>query len=512
MTHKGTITLETERLILRRFELSDAEAMFRNWANDAEVTRFLMWQTHTDVSVTERVLNEWIPQYEKPDYYHWAIVLREIGEPIGSIAAVRQSDDDRMVHIGYCIGKEWWHKGIMSEALNAMVKFYFEEVGVNRVESRHDPRNPNSGKVMQKAGLRYEGTSRQSDHNNQGVCDTANYAILAEDYFAVVAPEHWDVYTAERVAKGYSRTRSESFAEDEYHLGAAAWIVSNGGRVLLARRAINRSWNPGKWEIPGGHVVAGEDSLTAAIREVREELGLTLSGDGAKLIGTFTMLPDRMLCDVFIIRAEVALSELRFNKSETIDAKFATLPELRGMLARSEFIAYPGIDKELAALERELAPPIVRIIPYSAEYRDDMLFCFMLAKDALSRAPNSEKPYIKPELLNVEGVYLKRGDIFLLAIDADDRVVGMVGTETVSPTDMWLKRLFIKPDVKGKGVGSKLLAEVEKFAVSEGINTLHTRFADWYAEATRFYPAKGFVDSEPSKGLRHMVKRLEKTL
>jgi ribosomal-protein-alanine N-acetyltransferase len=183
MTHKGTVTLETERLILRRLTLNDADAMFRNWCNDPEATKYLMWPAHSDVAVTERVLNEWIPLYDKPDYYHWAIVPLDSGEPIGTIAAVRQSDDDRMVHIGYCSGKAWWRRGYMSEALNAVVKFFFEEVGMNRVESRHDPRNPNSGIVMQKAGLRYEGTARQSDHNNQGACDAANYAILAEDYF-----------------------------------------------------------------------------------------------------------------------------------------------------------------------------------------------------------------------------------------------------------------------------------------------------------------------------------------
>ena len=84
-------------------------------------------------------------------------------------------------HIGYCIGKPWWHKGIMSEALGAVIDFLFDEVGVNRVESRHDPRNPNSGAVMKKCGMKFEGTLRQSDRNNQGICDACYYAILADE-------------------------------------------------------------------------------------------------------------------------------------------------------------------------------------------------------------------------------------------------------------------------------------------------------------------------------------------
>ena len=154
MKHLGTVTLETERLILRRFESSDAEAMFNNWASDAEVTKFLTWPAHSDVSVSKAVIGSWIPLYNNLNHYSWAIVLKEISQPIGSIAVVDQRDDIRMVHIGYCIGRKWWRQGYASESLAELIRFFFEDVGVNRIESRHDPRNPNSGKVMQKCGLK----------------------------------------------------------------------------------------------------------------------------------------------------------------------------------------------------------------------------------------------------------------------------------------------------------------------------------------------------------------------
>lgn len=183
MTHKGTVSLETERLILRRFTPDDADAMFRNWAGDPEVTRFLSWPTHTDVSVSRAVIDSWTKEYEKPNYYSWAIVLKEINEPIGSISAVFCRDDLRLVEIGYCIGQKWWHRGYTSEALAELIRFFFEDVGMNRIEAKHDPRNPNSGKVMLKCGMKYEGTTRQDFINNQGICDSARYAILAEEYF-----------------------------------------------------------------------------------------------------------------------------------------------------------------------------------------------------------------------------------------------------------------------------------------------------------------------------------------
>ena len=180
-----TKTLETPRLLLRRFEMSDDEAMLRNWASDPEVAKYLTWQPHESIDVTRAVLKEWVSSYDKDEsYYHWVIVLKALGEPIGSIGAVQRRDDIGMVHVGYCIGRKWWRQGITSEALAALIKYFFEEAGVNRVESRHDPRNPNSGKVMLKCGLKYEGTLKQADKNNQGgVCDAAYYGLTADDYF-----------------------------------------------------------------------------------------------------------------------------------------------------------------------------------------------------------------------------------------------------------------------------------------------------------------------------------------
>jgi ribosomal-protein-alanine N-acetyltransferase len=188
MKHLGTKRLETDRLILRPFVIEDAEVMYRNWANDPEVTKFLTWPPHESVQVTKDLLEDWISQYKNKEFYHWTIISKENGEePVGSISVVLKEDEIKMVHIGYCIGKRWWRQGITSEALSTLVKFFFEEVGVNRIELKHDTNNPNSGKVMMKCRLQYEGTHREGALNNQGVCDSAMYAILAKDYFAALS-------------------------------------------------------------------------------------------------------------------------------------------------------------------------------------------------------------------------------------------------------------------------------------------------------------------------------------
>ena len=182
MQHKGTVTLETPRLTLRRFRADDAQAAFRNWTSDGLVTKYLRWPTHRDLSVTQRVLGDWLKSYEDPAYYQWAIELKSLGEPIGAIGVVGQNEKLDILEIGYCIGPHWWNQGVTTEAFSRVINFFFTEVGANRIEAKHDPNNPFSGAVMRKCGLRCEGVLRQADYNNQGVVDACVYAILRGEW------------------------------------------------------------------------------------------------------------------------------------------------------------------------------------------------------------------------------------------------------------------------------------------------------------------------------------------
>ena len=182
MEHKGTKTIETNRLLLRKFCVEDINAAYMNWTSDERVTEFLRWPTHTSMEITENVIKNWIKESEKADFYQWAIVLKDINEPIGTISVVDKNDDLNILHIGYCIGSKWWHKGITSEAFSAIIPFLFNEVGANRIESQHDPNNPHSGNVMKKCGLTYEGTLRQADINNKGIVDACMYSLLKSEW------------------------------------------------------------------------------------------------------------------------------------------------------------------------------------------------------------------------------------------------------------------------------------------------------------------------------------------
>lgn len=180
ITHKGTQTIKTERLTLRRFTHNDAQAMFDNWANDERVTRYLTWGPHGTVDVTKYIINDWCSSYEKENFYSWAIEFE--GKLIGSIACVDTDENSEHGEIGYCIGHDFWGKGIMTEAVNAVTDYLINKIGYNRLEIGHATKNPASGKVAQKCGYTYEGTKREYFKALYGeYLDIAFYSILKSD-------------------------------------------------------------------------------------------------------------------------------------------------------------------------------------------------------------------------------------------------------------------------------------------------------------------------------------------
>ncbi|MBQ7033127.1 MAG: GNAT family N-acetyltransferase [Clostridia bacterium] len=181
ITHKGTKTLYTKRLILRHFTVEDAADMYKNWASSEEVTRFLTWQPHSSPEATKYVLGLWCSDYEKPDTYNWAIEYEE--RPIGSIGVVRFDTQSEHAELGYCMGTAFWNRGLMSEAAQAVIDYLFAEVSVNRIGISHAVKNPASGRVAQKCGLTYEGTKRAYFKSNAGeFLDISDYGILRSDW------------------------------------------------------------------------------------------------------------------------------------------------------------------------------------------------------------------------------------------------------------------------------------------------------------------------------------------
>ena len=181
--HKGTKKLETERLILRKFEAEDAFDMYKNWASDSEVTKYLSWQAHNDIKMTKQLIGFWINNYKNNNEYQWAIQYKETSEVVGNINLLEVYDKDENCEVGYCLGRKYWSKGIVSEALFKVLEYGFEEVGFQRIAAHVEAENLASWKVMEKCNMVYEGTFRNFVKNNNGsFSDCRYYSILKDEY------------------------------------------------------------------------------------------------------------------------------------------------------------------------------------------------------------------------------------------------------------------------------------------------------------------------------------------
>lgn len=170
-------TLETPRLYLRKMTVADANEAFENWTSSENVAKYLTWAPHTSIEVTK----EYLTAEEENRSEGWGIVLKETGQLIGNIAVIEDKRKIKTKTLGCVLGEKFWNHGYMSEALIKVIDFLFETTDVNRIEAEHDTKNPNSGKIMAKAGMTFEGVLREAGYNNQGIVDVAYYSILRSD-------------------------------------------------------------------------------------------------------------------------------------------------------------------------------------------------------------------------------------------------------------------------------------------------------------------------------------------
>ncbi len=171
--------LETERLILRPLRMSDARDMYA-YARDEEVSRHVLWSAHTSISQTRAFLRASIRQYRR-EPGSFAITLKGSGKMIGTVGFMWVNGEHRSAEVGYSLGKEYWNRGIMTEALRAVIAYGFDTLRLNRIEAQHEISNPASGRVMAHVGMQYEGILRQRLKNKGKFVDVALYAILRSD-------------------------------------------------------------------------------------------------------------------------------------------------------------------------------------------------------------------------------------------------------------------------------------------------------------------------------------------
>lgn len=189
MRQLGTKEIETEHLILRRFIMEDLAAMHDGWACREECAEYFPWNAAADMEDTRKRLQTWISMYAREDYYQWAITDRECHKTIGVINLHDVDADYNSAETSYILNSDYWGRGIMTEALHAVIRYGFLELHLNRIYADCFEGNAASAKVMQKCGMRCEGTARQKYNKNGDYINAMQYAILAEEFLSAAGGE-----------------------------------------------------------------------------------------------------------------------------------------------------------------------------------------------------------------------------------------------------------------------------------------------------------------------------------
>ena len=178
----GTQSIETKRLLLRPFVASDYQAMYDNWASRPDNLLHVTWDAYESLEVGKQTIIRWGENYQNLDFYKWAICLKENPDSvIGDISVVDLDETVNACEVGYILGKDYWGQGLMTEALKAVLIYLLQDADFNRVTAKFVTANPASGRVMAKAGMRYEGTFRQAVFHKGEVKDFSVYGILKSD-------------------------------------------------------------------------------------------------------------------------------------------------------------------------------------------------------------------------------------------------------------------------------------------------------------------------------------------
>lgn len=174
-------TLDTERLQLRQILPTDTEDMFA-YASKKEVTRYLLWSPHPTRAYTEKYIAYLQERYRAGDFYDWAVVLKDTGRMVGTCGFTKFDVSSNSAEVGYVLNPSVWGQGYATEALTAVLRFGFQKLHLHRAEACYLEENTASRRVMERAGMKFEGIRRDSiivkgHYRNVGVC-----SVLAEEF------------------------------------------------------------------------------------------------------------------------------------------------------------------------------------------------------------------------------------------------------------------------------------------------------------------------------------------
>jgi ribosomal-protein-alanine N-acetyltransferase len=171
----------TERLLLRKLRPDDAPAIFEYGSREA-VTRYVLFPQHETVADSQAFLAKVFDQQGIEFGVVWGIVWKETGKLIGTIGVHHINLESKRLEVGYALHDDFWNKGIVTEATKALIDSIYKHTDINRIEALCVSDHVRSYRVMEKAGMQFEGILRQASMMKSGICDMRMYSILREDH------------------------------------------------------------------------------------------------------------------------------------------------------------------------------------------------------------------------------------------------------------------------------------------------------------------------------------------
>ena len=147
--------------------------------------------------------------------------------------------------------------------------------------------------------------------------------------------EYWDVYDENRVFQNRTVRRGGPFADGEYYVCCEVWFQNSNGEMLVTKRHPDKKAG-GLWEFVGGGVLAGETTAQAAVREVREEVGISILEDELSLLHVYKQR--NYFMDIYLVRKDVNIADVVLAPTETVDAKWVSKAELKIMIENQQFV------------------------------------------------------------------------------------------------------------------------------------------------------------------------------
>lgn len=182
--------IETERLYLRQLRLEDVYEYYERLFGDGDVSRYMLFDPHQDIGESLESLQRKLERYEEDPYYCWGVTTKEEDSLIGLIELLRFDEAAESCSFVYMLGCDYWGQGYGTEMLQAVIRFAFEELGIERIVADHMTKNPASGAVMRKAGMtridteegKYEKLGIRYDADVYEICNAHKNELTVNKY------------------------------------------------------------------------------------------------------------------------------------------------------------------------------------------------------------------------------------------------------------------------------------------------------------------------------------------